>query len=91
MNCQVVIAWTETVEVPDGTPVAVDLGVRRGFRSEVQAHVCMWLRKGEEADAVRARAYMASDYPETGRVFTYPTSEQDPLGRARVDVLAKGT
>jgi len=50
----------------------------------------MWKNRGDAKDLAKARAYAAeqsSDRPH--RVFTYPTSERDPLGRAKRDVVSR--
>ena len=49
----------------------------------------MWKNRGDEKDLAKARAYAAEQSGERPHhVFTYPTSERDPLGRAKKDVTA---
>ena len=44
----------------------------------------MWLRHGTEADVAKAKASLAA---EGYTVLTYPTTERDPLGKARDAVV----
>lgn len=92
---QIVIAWTVTESVYDGKPYARDLGARPGFRLEVQGRAAMWLRRGTAADVAKAKAYAETETAkntDTARgpvqVFTFPTSEAEPLEAARRAVVA---
>ncbi len=80
----VVVAWTIT-----------DRRARRGDEphgpsviEKTVPRACVWLRKGADEDVVKAEACMQDMYPETGRVFRYPSSERNPLKRAKLDVVA---
>lgn len=44
----------------------------------------MWARRGSEKDLERANVWAPT---EGYRVFTYPTAERDPLGRAKRELL----
>lgn len=66
---------------------------RPALVTERVAHACVWLNKGDAADLAKATATAVQenrkidDASEHRRVLTYPITEQDPLGRARRDVL----
>lgn len=81
----IVIAHT----VIDREPVGSwrhDLGEHPKFIEVTRAKTAIWLNDGTEADVEKAKAYAAS---EDAYVFTYPTSEPDPLKRAKVDCIRK--
>lgn len=84
---QIVIAYTEAgIEVLDTFTTARGDGINAVSRTKeiVVPHAAMWLRRGTSADVKKAEAHAAT----TGAtVFTYPTSERDPLGRAKSDIL----
>lgn len=83
----VVAAWTEDVrEIAPGQR-SWRLGERPRLVDAKKAHAVMWTNRGTRADAARARAYVQKEHPDAGRVFVYPATEEDPLGRARRDVL----
>lgn len=44
----------------------------------------MWLRYGDEADEAKAQEYVQA---MGGRSFAYPQSEQEPLPRARREIM----
>lgn len=46
----------------------------------IDARAAVWLRRGGEFDIARANAWADT---EGYRVFTFPTDERDPLGRAK--------
>ncbi|MES2156074.1 MAG: hypothetical protein V4510_13150 [bacterium] len=85
----VVAAWTEDVQeiAPGQKPWRHDLGERPKLVDAKKPHAAMWVNQGTRADVAKALAFVRKDYPATGRVFVYPTTEGDPLGRARRDVL----
>lgn len=85
----IVVAWVVEGLVSSGRPYAADLGARAPMQHVLEPKACVWLVHGNEADVERARAYITQEEPETGKVFVYEASERDPLGRARVDVLAE--
>ncbi len=86
----IVVAWTVEEHVYDGKPYAADMGQRPGMRVERQGRAAVWLRQGTKADVRKAKEYAAkeSGAERTMHVFVYPTTEQEPLERARRDVLA---
>lgn len=83
----IVLAWLDEIQVFNGRPYAADLGARPGMRMQLQAKAVTWLLAGTEADVEKARAHIKQQEPSTGRVYVYETSEQEPLKRAREDVL----
>ena len=62
----------------------IDLGERHTFASVDRPVAMVWLNAGDQMDVERAQAY-ASQNGYT--VFTYPTTEPEPLQRARLDVM----
>ncbi len=88
----IVVAWTEdTQEIAPGQKTwRHDLGERPKFVDVKKAHAAMWLNEGTATDAAGARKYVKKDHPDSGRVFVYPTTEKDPLGWARREVLVGG-
>lgn len=98
----VVVAWADTdaVIVKQGR---VDIGERHTFKDVVIGKACIWKNVGEQSDVAKAFEYAAKENAdetyEDGRyvtraetirrmyVFTYPTTEKDPLARARRDVV----
>jgi hypothetical protein len=64
----------------------IDLGERHTFASVDRPVAMIWINAGDDADVERAQTYAAR---EGYQVFTYPTSEPEPLVRARLDVLKK--
>jgi hypothetical protein len=81
------VAWTTVEAVPDGRPVAIDLGQRPRFVDTTTPHAAVWVLRGEQADIAKARRFIEAEHPDTGRVLVYPDGEPNPLGRARTDVL----
>lgn len=74
------IAWTETVEVysnrrPSNQPI--------GSKVKVPYALC-WLQSGGKADIRAAETYAAAN---GYKVLTYPTTELNPLDRARADIM----
>lgn len=81
---QIVIAWTEE-EVQIVRARRTDLGERPVTRSVQSPRAAMWLISGTDEDLTRARAWAAR---EGKTVFTFPTTEPDPLGQARIKIMA---
>ena len=83
----VVIAWQEDARrAVDWDTTRVDLGERPQWEDIKVPKAVVWVRTGTQADVVKAEAHAATlDYP--ARVFTYPSKEKDPLGRARQDIV----
>lgn len=87
----IVIAWTDTEMRYDHE--------QRATKPTRVAKTAMWLNRGSAADYEKARAYVAGENEKRARsgdrtqgpmrVFVYPTTERDPLGRAKRDVLAE--
>ncbi len=85
----IVVAWTEdTQELAPGQKAwRHDLGERPKLVDVKKPHATVWTNRGTPADLTKAYEYSRKTNPETGRVMVYPTTEKDPLGRARKDVL----
>jgi len=86
MKQTIVVAWlVDDVEVDvKATQLRrLDLGERPVLRQVKMAKAAMWRNKGDDADLKKAHEYAAG---EGYRVFVYPTTERDPLGRARRDI-----
>lgn len=87
----IVIAWTVT-------EMRYDDDERRMKPTRI-AKAAVWLNRGSAADYEEARAYAAAENEKRARsgdqtqgsmrVFVYPTTERDPLGRAKRDVMAE--
>jgi plasmid maintenance system antidote protein VapI len=87
MNVTIVLARTETTQkiVKHGR---IDLG-KPNTLEDVQVPVAVsWLQCGSTADIQAAQKYAADNGYQ---VFTYLTSEPDPLGRARKHVMNKAS
>lgn len=90
---QIVLAWKTAEQELTGDPWRADIGERPKWKDVEKPHAAMWKARGREKDVEKARIY--ADNPSnnpTGlvghvRVLTYPTSERDPLGRAKRDVM----
>lgn len=84
----VVLAWL----VPDFIVVKEgrrDLGERPTIKETVKAASVIWINKGTEVEIESAKRHIertAKDYDQI-TFFVYPTSERDPLGRAKADLL----
>ena len=78
----IVLAWLR----PDVEVVRArrtDLGERPFTREVMRPEALVWLRHGTEADIPKARGYAAT---QGYTVFTFPPSEKDPLGAARLRI-----
>jgi hypothetical protein len=95
---QVVVAWrSDSSEAVDPHLTRVDLGERHKLRPIIEGKAVMWARHGNAHDISKAEAYAHSETVKaendpwrTGydyRVFVYPTTEKDPLGRARREIV----
>jgi hypothetical protein len=60
-----------------------DLGERPVTRAVKRAEALVWLLRGNPDDAEKARAFADR---EGWRVILYPTSEHDPLARAKAEL-----
>lgn len=90
MMQQIVIAWTEMTGLkPTGKLIERDRNLFPEFVTCPEARACMWLNKGAESDIERAQAHADSereDKPDI-TVKVYPLNEEDPLGRAKREML----
>jgi hypothetical protein len=99
----VVVAWiSDDVEVADPQLTRIDLGERHKLRDVQVGKAVMWSRAGKEVDVEKAQQWARKEREDaahdpryaTGhshRVFVYPSTEKDPLGRARREVLKQST
>lgn len=97
----IVIAWTEP-EAEIEREGRVDLGERHKFLYVLRGRAAMWRNEGTEEDVHKAEQYAArenaqlidgvprGDTTQRMRVFVYPTTEKEPLERARRDVTGTG-
>lgn len=94
VKIQIVLAW-KTIEQRLVRPGRTDLGERSEWTDVETPHAAVWLRRGDASDVEKATVHAATEkYAAIGlvgkvHVFTYPTSEEDPLGRARREVMKK--
>lgn len=82
----IVIAWLEDALIPDGKPVATDLGQRPKLIPHQSAHAVVWKSEATEADFEKAVLYAKRHHGPVGRVYVYEASEQSPLERARKSI-----
>ncbi len=66
----------------------IDLGERHTLADVQVPVVIRWLQSGGKADIRAAKTYAAAN---GYKVFTYPTTEPNPLDRARDDIMKGGT
>lgn len=90
----VVVAWTEMSGLrPTGRMCRPDgVNYRTEYETCLEAKAVVWLNHATPADLARAHAYAANmRVLETDRikvaVYTFPTWERDPLGKARARIL----
>jgi hypothetical protein len=90
---QVVVAWTDMTGMrPTGRLVKFD-----GYNTKPEFEPCeepkavMWVRKATADDIGRAHRHIARELADMPRasVYTFPTTERDPLGRAKQLILAE--
>lgn len=62
----------------------VDLGYRPKIEEYDVGVALVWLLSGDETDVTKAQHFASV---EGYAVFLYPTDEQDPLNRARREIL----
>lgn len=62
----------------------IDLGERHALADVPVPVAIRWLQSGSKADIRAAEAYAAAN---GCKVFTYPTTEPNPLDRARDDIM----
>jgi hypothetical protein len=86
---QIVYARAEqTKMVPTGRHVTRDMNIIPEFRFEWEGKAGMYLRKGKEADIAKAKKWLEA---EGYTILTFPTTEQDPLGKAKAIVVSAVT
>jgi hypothetical protein len=64
-----------------------DLGERPKLREVKVPKAVMWANKGTSEDVEKAKAWARKETDHEVAVLVYPTSEPDPMGRAKRDVL----
>lgn len=80
---QIVIAKVEMTALrATGRTITRDRNYFPEFESAPEAKGCMWLGEGTDADVAKARAEM-TEY----KVYTFPASEKDPIGKAKAMAL----
>lgn len=80
------LAWV----VPDFEVVKQrrsDLGERPEMKEVKIPKAAVWLKRGTKADIEKAKAYAEKETDYKIAVLMYPTSERDPIGKAKRDVL----
>jgi hypothetical protein len=85
----IVVAWTVVEPEWDGRMVARDLGQRPRFVDVTRARACVWALRGDEVEIVKAERFIAREHAESGRVFSYPVDEAEPIERAKREILQK--
>lgn len=87
----IVIAWAEMTGLRDtGKLERFDgYNYRPIFEPCLEARACVWLNQGCESDIERAQTYADGDLGDASiyRVYAYPLTEQNPLKRARQEIL----
>ena len=89
----IAIAWPEETSELAQAPGSWrwDLGQLPKMRNVVIAKALVWTNKGDADDLAKAEAFARRPDSAGGhdgsRVFVYPTSERDPIGRAKADLL----
>jgi hypothetical protein len=82
----IVIAWLNEEQEFDGEPYAKDLGARSGLRTVLRPVACVWSRSDLNKQLSAAKEHLRKERPD-GAIFVYPSSERDPLGRAKSEIL----
>jgi hypothetical protein len=81
----IVVAWiTKTGMEKTGRTVMRDLNYFPEFKATWEGKAAMWKNKGTPEDLAKAKSYASS---QGYRVYTFPTSEGDPLGKAKAMAL----
>lgn len=84
----IVLAWTDEDGLQKtGRMVQRDLNWFPEIESVRQGKAVIWLNEGTDADVDKAVEFARNCGHDHATVFCYPTSEQEPLARARQDVL----
>ncbi len=85
----IVIAWMtmDGLELT-GKQVRYDgYNTRAEFRPAPLAKANVWLNDGTDADLQKAEAYLAREAPGASIVLTFPSTEEEPLKRARSEIV----
>lgn len=81
----IVIAWTEETGLKKtGRTRFVGSHYVPVFDIVTEGYACIWLNAGSPSDVEKAMKYAAQ---EDKTVLTYPTTERDPLKRAKREIL----
>lgn len=64
-----------------------DLGERPEMEAILVPKAVVWLNAGTDEDVEKAKVYAAKETDYQIAVFAYPTSEREPIERAKVDVM----
>jgi hypothetical protein len=83
MNLTIVLGKLVT-ELEVTSTDGYDLGKRPKTREVKRPQTIMWLREGTYEDVLKAQAHAKS---EDYKVFLYITSESDPLGQAKKELM----
>jgi hypothetical protein len=82
---QIVIARAQkTALIPTGRHVMRDRNWFPEFTVDWEGKAAIWLRKGKKEDIERAKEHALRD---GWTVFIFPSSEPDPLGKARAEII----
>jgi hypothetical protein len=74
----------QTALVPTGQVTRRDGNWFSEFRLGWEAKAALWLKRGTASDLKKAETFANQ---EGYKVFVFPTSERDPLGKARCAIL----
>ena len=85
----ITIAWADIVRRPACDPgtVRVDIGHRVPMMDAAEPRAVVWVSAGTAADVAKAEAHAATI--DGAQVFTFDTTEPDPIGRAKA-MIRKG-
>jgi hypothetical protein len=81
----IVIAWV-VVEFEVVNARRADLGESPILKQTLGSKAIMWLNRGTEKDLEKAKIYAKSQKGQRMGIFTYHTTEKDPLGRAKKEI-----
>lgn len=85
----IVLAWVTMTGVRLTGRTLDRYGLERETEAAPEARACTWLLEGTAEDVAKATAHLSREARDAVRaqVYTYPTSEADPLGRARRAIM----
>lgn len=86
----IVIVWTDMDGLRDTGRVERFDGYnyRPVLERCLRARSVIWLNRGTISDVAKAQTYAAQCGEDRASVYTYPTTENDPRGKAEAAVLA---